>query len=48
VLEELGCRVFLEMPPGRVLTDLAREAFPDVKSLPIGKDGLQAALRLAK
>jgi malonate decarboxylase epsilon subunit len=48
VLEELGCRVFLEMPPGRVLTDLAREAFPDVRSLPIGKDGLQAALRLAK
>jgi malonate decarboxylase epsilon subunit len=48
VLEELGCRLFLEMPPGRVLTALAREAFPDVKSVPIGKDGLQAALRLAK
>src|ERR1700730_14591113 len=25
VLEELGCRLFLEMPPGRVLSDLARE-----------------------
>ena len=48
MLEELGCRLFLEMPPGRVLTALAREAFPDVKSVPIGKDGLQAALRLAK
>jgi malonate decarboxylase epsilon subunit len=48
VLEELGCRLFLEMPPGRVLSALAREAFPDVKVLAIGKDGLQAALRLAK
>ena len=47
VLEELGCRLFLEMPPGRVLTALAREAFPDVKALPVGKDGLQAALRAA-
>jgi malonate decarboxylase epsilon subunit len=48
LLEELGCRLFLEMPPGRVLTDLAREAFPEVKSVPVGKDDLQAALRLAK
>jgi len=47
VLEELGCRLFLEMPPGRVLTALAREAFPDVKALPVGKDGLQVALRAA-
>ena len=47
VLEELGCRLFLEAPPGGVLTALAREAFPDVKALPVGKDGLQAALRAA-
>jgi malonate decarboxylase epsilon subunit len=47
VLEELGCRLFLETPPGRVLTALAREAFPDVKALAAGKDGLQAALRAA-
>ena len=47
VLEELGCRLFLEMPPGRVLTGLAREAFPDVKALPIGTGTLQAALRAA-
>ena len=47
VLEELGCRLFLEMPPGRVLSALAREAFPDVKAVPIGQGTLQAALRAA-
>jgi malonate decarboxylase epsilon subunit len=47
VLEELGCRLFLEMPPGRVLSVLAREAFPDVKSLPIEQSTLQAAVRAA-
>jgi len=47
VLEELGCRLFLEMPPGRVLSALAREAFPEVKALPIGSGTLQAALRAA-
>jgi malonate decarboxylase epsilon subunit len=47
VLEELGCRLFLEMPPGRVLSALAREAFPDVKALPIGAGTLQPALHAA-
>ena len=35
VLAELGCQVFLEMPPGHVLSDLARENLSDVKSLPL-------------
>jgi malonate decarboxylase epsilon subunit len=47
VLEELGCRLFLEMPPGHVLSDLAREAFPDVKTLAIGQSTLKNALHLA-
>ena len=47
VLEELGCRLFLEMPPGHVLSDLAREAFPDVKTLAIGQSTLKTALHLA-
>jgi malonate decarboxylase epsilon subunit len=47
VLEELGCRLFLEMPPGRVLSALANEAFPDVKALPIGASTLKAALLAA-
>jgi malonate decarboxylase epsilon subunit len=47
VLEELGCRLFLEMPPGHVLSDLAREAFPDVRTFAIGSGSLQGALHVA-
>lgn len=47
VLEELGCRLFLEVPPGHVLSDLAREAFPDVKTLAIGHSSFETALHLA-
>lgn len=47
VLEELGCRLFLEMPPGHVLSERAREAFPDVITLAIGETSLTYAVRLA-
>jgi malonate decarboxylase epsilon subunit len=33
VLYELGARLFVEMPPGRVLTDLAEAAFPDARAV---------------
>jgi malonate decarboxylase epsilon subunit len=33
VLYELGARLFIEMPPGRVLTDLAEAAFPDARAV---------------
>jgi malonate decarboxylase epsilon subunit len=46
VLEELGCRLFLEMPPGHVLSELAREAFPDVRTLAIGAASFKHALLL--
>jgi malonate decarboxylase epsilon subunit len=48
VLQELGCNLFLEMPPGHVLSDLARENLSDVKSIPIDADVLSKALRLAR
>jgi malonate decarboxylase epsilon subunit len=48
VLEELGIRAFLEMPPGQVLTDLAREAVPEVKSVALSRSSLSAAQRLAR
>jgi malonate decarboxylase epsilon subunit len=48
VLEELGIRVFLEMPPGQVLTDLAREALPEVKSVALSRSSLSAAQRLVR
>jgi malonate decarboxylase epsilon subunit len=47
VLQELGCRVFLEMPPGHVLSELGREAFDDVRTLAIGETSLTHAVRLA-
>lgn len=47
MLEELGCRLFLEMPPGHVLSDLAREAFPEVKTLALGQSTLKGALHVA-
>jgi malonate decarboxylase epsilon subunit len=47
VLEELGCRLFLEMPPGHVLSDLGRESFPEVKTLALGQSPLKTALHLA-
>jgi malonate decarboxylase epsilon subunit len=47
VLEELGCRLFLEMPPGHVLSELGREAFADVRTLAVGETSLTYAVRLA-
>jgi malonate decarboxylase epsilon subunit len=47
VLEELGCRLFLEMPPGHVLSDLGKESFPEVKTLALGGSTLKAALHVA-
>jgi malonate decarboxylase epsilon subunit len=48
VLQELGCHLFLEMPPGHVLSDLARENLSDVNSVPIDTGVLPKALRLAR
>src|SRR5258708_1455276 len=47
VLKELGCRLFLEMPPGHVLSDLARESFPDVRTLALAETSFKHALLLA-
>ena len=47
VLTELGCRLFLEMPPGHVLSELGRESFPDVRTLAVGETSFKHALLLA-
>jgi malonate decarboxylase epsilon subunit len=47
VLTELGCRLFLEVPPGHVLSELGREAFPDVRTLAVGETSFKHALLLA-
>ena len=46
VLEELGFRLFLEMPPGHVLSHLAGEAFQDVETVAVGEVSLNDAVRL--
>ena len=46
VLEELGCHLFLEMPPGHVLTQLATETVPSVQTLALGETSLNHALHV--
>jgi malonate decarboxylase epsilon subunit len=48
VLEELGCRLFLEMPPGHVLSELAEENLSGVNSVPVAPAVLPRILRLAQ
>jgi malonate decarboxylase epsilon subunit len=47
VLEELGCGLFLEMPPGHVLSELAKEIVPEVRTVAMGESSLRHALRVA-
>lgn len=47
VARELGCSLFLEMPPGHVLSDLAQENLPGVNALAVESDILPRVLRLA-
>ena len=46
VMEELGFRIFLEMPPGHVLSVLAKDAFPDVQTLAVGEHSIRETVRL--
>jgi malonate decarboxylase epsilon subunit len=48
VLQELGCNLFLEMPPGHVLSDLANENLSVVNSIPVEQAILPRVLRLAE
>jgi malonate decarboxylase epsilon subunit len=48
VLKELGCNLFLEMPPGHTLGDLAEENLPGIKSVPVEASALSRVLRLAQ
>jgi malonate decarboxylase epsilon subunit len=47
VAEELGCNLFLEMPPGHTLTDLAEENVPGVTASVVTTDLFRHILRLA-
>src|ERR1700733_10837394 len=47
VLKELGCDLFLEMPPGHTLSDLAEGNLPGINSVPVDASVLRKVLRLA-
>jgi len=46
VLKELGCNLFLEMPPGHTLSDLAEQNLPSINSVPVEASVLPRVLRL--
>jgi malonate decarboxylase epsilon subunit len=48
LLYELGCRVFIEPPPGQVLSALLSEAFPEARSLALESTTLAGAAMLAQ
>ncbi|HEX8805832.1 MAG TPA: acyltransferase domain-containing protein, partial [Candidatus Aquilonibacter sp.] len=49
VLVEMGATMLIEMVPGHVLTDLAQQAFPDVRALAFDDTGARAvAARVAR
>ena len=47
VAEELGCKLFLEMPPGHTLTDLAKENVPGITASGVTTDLFRHVVRLA-
>src|SRR5215469_9251534 len=46
VAYELGVRLFVELPPGRTLTDLASTAFPDARSIAAGQMRINPLVKL--
>jgi malonate decarboxylase epsilon subunit len=40
VLQELGSTLFIEMPPGHVLTNLAKQSIPEAKSIALAESSL--------
>jgi malonate decarboxylase epsilon subunit len=48
LLHELGCRLYVETPPGHVLTALVAASFPDVRVVALDETPLATALTLAR
>jgi malonate decarboxylase epsilon subunit len=48
VAYERGARLFIELPPGHTLTDLASAAFPDARSIALDQMRIDAAVKLIK
>jgi malonate decarboxylase epsilon subunit len=45
---EAGASVFLEMPPGQILTRLATAAFPDSRCLAVEDSGINSAMAVTR
>jgi malonate decarboxylase epsilon subunit len=45
---ELGARLFIELPPGHVLTRLAAEAFPEARAVACGETRLDSVVRMVR
>lgn len=48
ILREHGAELFIEMPPGNVLTSLSKKALPVARSLSLDENGFRNCLFLAK
>jgi malonate decarboxylase epsilon subunit len=48
VLQELGCTLFIETPPGHVLTNLSKQSVPDVKSIALEDTSLSYVVQQAR
>jgi malonate decarboxylase epsilon subunit len=48
VAQELGCRLFLQVPPGHALTDLAQENVPEIQAHTVTPGMFKRLLDLAK
>lgn len=48
LLYELGCRVYVESPPGQVLSRLLEASFPDCRAVAVEDTPLEGAVRLAR
>ncbi len=46
LLFEFGVRLFVELPPGRLLTDLAAAAFPEARAIAVADAGVGSAATL--
>ena len=40
ILQELGCTLLIETPPGHVLTNLAKQSVPEIKSIALAESSL--------
>jgi malonate decarboxylase epsilon subunit len=47
VLQELGCTLIIETPPGHVLTNLANQSIPDVKSIALAESSFSYVVQQA-